>query len=100
MDCGTVVGSIWSASRLLATLSCRAWAKAVAGEAVLRLLGGEDDVLQQALDYTSILFPGCIVMWLFNMMLCVERGTGNVQLPAMLMILGAIIQVPRMANAR
>lgn len=66
----------------------------IAGEAVLRLLGGEDDVLQQALDYTSILFPGCIVMWLFNMMLCVERGAGNVQLPAMLMILGAIIQVP------
>ena len=66
----------------------------LAGEAILRLLGGEADVLDQALAYISLLFPCSFIIWLSNMMLGVVRGTGNMKLPAFLMIMGAAIQVP------
>ena len=65
-----------------------------AGEAILGLLGGKDEVLEQALIYIAIFFPGSILIWLSNMMLGVVRGTGNMKLPAMLMIVTASIQVP------
>ena len=64
------------------------------GEAILRLLGGEAIVLEQALVYVGIFFPGSVVVWLAHMMMGVVRGTGNMKLPAAMMIIAACIQIP------
>ena len=51
-------------------------------------------MLSQALGYGAILFPACIVLWLVNTLSAALRGTGNMQLPARVMLLSAAVQVP------
>ncbi len=66
----------------------------VFGEWFLKLLGGSGDVLTQAMSYCVILFSGGLFLWLMGSISAVYRGLGNMQFPAMLMILSACIQVP------
>ena len=67
---------------------------AVLGELFLIFLGGEGGILQRALDYCWILFPGAALIWIMNISSSVYRGMGNMQFPASMMILSAVIQVP------
>ncbi|MDA1073575.1 MAG: MATE family efflux transporter [Proteobacteria bacterium] len=64
------------------------------GNTFLAFLGGEGDVLAQASRYCLILFFGGFFLWLLGSLSAVYRGMGNMQFPAMLMILNACIQVP------
>jgi len=59
-------------------------------EPFFRLLGGEDGVLDAALAYARVFFPGIILIWLFNMMVSVLRGTGDMTRPAVAMIIVAV----------
>ncbi len=66
----------------------------LAGEFLLRQLGAQADVLEAAKTYIAIFFPGSVLLWLSNMMMGVVRGSGNMRLPAALMAIAAVIQVP------
>ena len=86
---------LWHALTLAGAFAlAMALAFALFGELLLRTLGGEGTVLSQALGYGAILFPACIVLWLVNTLSAVLRGTGNMQLPARVMLLSAAVQVP------
>ena len=86
---------LWHALTLAGAFAlAMAVAFALFGEALLRTLGGEGAVLSQALGYGAILFPACIVLWLVNTLSAALRGTGNMQLPARVMLLSAAVQVP------
>src|SRR5262245_45990087 len=56
------------------------------GPAIYRLLGGEGDSLRAALAYSNVLFAGAIVVWIANTLSSVLRGTGNMMLPAAMLV--------------
>jgi putative MATE family efflux protein len=64
------------------------------GEAFLTFLGGQGESLQEAVRYCLVLFPGAVFIWLMGALGAIFRGTGEMLLPAKLMILSACIQVP------
>jgi putative MATE family efflux protein len=52
------------------------------GPAIYRLLGGQGEVLRQALLYSNTLFTGVIAVWLLNTLASIVRGTGNMTMPS------------------
>jgi len=67
---------------------------AFAGEWLLVKTGAPAEVISQALDYGTLLFTGGIPIWVTALLSAVVRGSGNMKLPATLMIAGAVLQVP------
>jgi len=63
------------------------------GHAFYSLLGGRDAVLEQAMHYSQVLFSGAISIWLVNTLASVLRGTGDMRLPSLVLIVTALIQV-------
>ena len=59
-----------------------------------RLLGGEGETLDAALQYSNIIFAGAITVWLANTLSSVLRGTGNMLVPALALIGAAVVHVP------
>jgi putative MATE family efflux protein len=57
------------------------------------VLGGRDGVLEQACNYSEVLFCGAISIWLVNTLASVLRGTGDMRLPSIALIGTAIIQI-------
>ena len=64
------------------------------GRSFLTFLGGSGDVLTQAFDYSLILFSGGLFIWLVGVVSAIYRGMGDMQFPALMMALSALIQVP------
>ena len=56
------------------------------GPAIYRLLGGQGEVLAQALLYSNTLFTGVIAVWLLNTLASIVRGTGNMKMPSIISI--------------
>lgn len=61
------------------------------GPALYRAMGGEGMVLAAALAYSQVVFAGALGVWLFNTLASVVRGTGNMLLPAGLVIGGGVL---------
>jgi putative MATE family efflux protein len=64
------------------------------GSALYSALGGRDASLAAALTYSNIVFSGIILIWLFNTLANVIRGTGNTFVPAMVTLFGAVLLIP------
>ncbi|MCR9213219.1 MAG: MATE family efflux transporter [Proteobacteria bacterium] len=58
------------------------------------LLGGRDETLQAALEYSDIVFLGCVAIWLLNTFGSLLRGAGDMKSPAIALVLAAVIQIP------
>ncbi len=61
------------------------------GPALYRAMGGEGRALAAALTYSNVVFAGALGVWLFNTLASVVRGTGNMLLPAGLVIGGGVL---------
>jgi putative MATE family efflux protein len=59
------------------------------GPGLYRAMGGTGGALAAALAYSNIVFGGAIAVWLFNTLASVVRGTGNMLLPASVVVGGA-----------
>jgi len=57
-------------------------------------MGISENALEIAISYSSIIFAGATVIWLFNLLMAVVRGTGNLQVPVIVVCGGALILVP------
>jgi len=57
-------------------------------------MGGRDGALAAALTYSNVVFGGATLIWLFNSLANVVRGTGNMMVPATVTLAGAVIVVP------
>lgn len=66
----------------------------IGGRALIVFLGGSGVILEQAVDYCMVIFVGGLFIWLVSVVGSIFRGMGNMKLPAMLMTVGAFIQVP------
>lgn len=63
------------------------------GRQFYSLLGGRGGVLEQAMQYSHVLFSGAISIWLVNTLSSVVRGTGDMRIPSGVLIAVAIVQV-------
>jgi putative MATE family efflux protein len=63
------------------------------GRQFFELLGGRGRVLEQACDYSQVLFSGAIAIWLVNTLASVLRGTGDMRLPSAALIGVALVQI-------
>jgi putative MATE family efflux protein len=57
-------------------------------------LGGHGASLEAALTYANLVFSAAILIWLFNSLANVIRGTGNMLVPAAVTCLGALFLIP------
>ena len=63
-------------------------------EPLLSMMSDDPAVLGQARLYALILFSGCPFIWSMAVLNSTLRGMGNMKFPAILMIMGAAIQIP------
>ena len=61
------------------------------GPSLYAAMGGTGGTLAVAVAYSRIVFAGAIGFWLFNLLAAVVRGTGNMRLPALVVLGGAAI---------
>jgi putative MATE family efflux protein len=64
------------------------------GPALYRALGGKAGALDAALKYSNYLFAGAIPVWIVNLQAAALRGSGNVRVPALVTLIGAMVMIP------
>ena len=65
-----------------------------AGPLLYRTLGGQGGALDAALRYSNYLFAGSVAVWVVNLQQAALRGAGNVKVPALVTLVGAIVMIP------
>ncbi len=69
-------------------------AASVLGPLLYRALGGRGGALAAALLYSNYLFAGAVPVWIVNLQAAALRGAGNVKVPALVTLVGAIVMIP------
>jgi Na+-driven multidrug efflux pump len=64
-----------------------------AGPALYRVLGGSGAVLEQAVGYGLWVFAATPAIWLFNTLISLVRGGGNMRLPSAAILAGSLVQI-------
>jgi putative MATE family efflux protein len=64
------------------------------GPLLYRALGGTNGALDAALKYSNYLFAGAIPVWIVNLQAAALRGSGNVKVPALVTLVGALVLIP------
>jgi putative MATE family efflux protein len=57
-------------------------------------MGGSGASLEAATTYSHVVFAGAILVWLFNSLANVIRGTGNMLFPALVTVSGVVVLIP------
>src|SRR5581483_8590877 len=66
----------------------------VMGPVLYSHMGVSGNALAIAVSYSSVIFAGAILVWLFNLLMAVVRGTGNLLVPVIVVGGGALLLVP------
>ena len=64
------------------------------GRWIYALMGGQGGALEAALVYSNWVFAGAALIWFFNALSALIRGTGNMMVQAVVMVGGAVLLVP------
>ncbi|MGO4393230.1 MATE family efflux transporter [Variovorax sp. M-6] len=64
------------------------------GRWLFTLMGGTGASLEAALIYSNVAFAGAVLVWLFNSLAAVVRGTGNMTVPANVTVVGVVVLIP------
>jgi putative MATE family efflux protein len=64
------------------------------GPALFAFMGGRGGALAAAVSYSTTIFSGAIAVWMFNILGSIVRGTGNMILPAAVVVGGGLVVVP------
>jgi putative MATE family efflux protein len=64
------------------------------GPLLYHALGGRERSLAAALQYSNYLFAGAIAVWIVNLLASALRGSGNVKVPALVTLVGAMVMIP------
>jgi len=85
----------WHAAAIALVLGALTTAAAVfGGPPLYAAMGGVGASQAAALAYSNTLFAGAALIWLFNSLANVIRGTGNMWLPAAVACVGAAVLIP------
>lgn len=60
---------------------------------IFSALGGKGEVLADAIEYSRAFFAGAVAVWLFNSLISIVRGSGNMRLPSATIIAVGVIQI-------
>ena len=63
------------------------------GPAIYAMLGGKGQVLEDAVAYGGTLFCGATLVWLMNALASVVRGTGNMRVPSVTILITSALQI-------
>jgi Na+-driven multidrug efflux pump len=66
----------------------------LSGPALYSHMGVSGNALEIAVSYSFTIFAGAVLIWMFNLLMAVVRGTGNLQVPVIVVCGGALILVP------
>ena len=66
----------------------------IGGRRLYALMGGHGAALDAAVTYSNWVFAGAVLVWLFNSLAAVIRGTGNMALPAWVTLAGVVVVIP------
>ena len=66
----------------------------IGGKALYSAMGGSGAALDAALTYSNVVFAGMVLIWVFNALANVVRGTGNMATPALVSVGLTLILVP------
>src|SRR6185312_10314842 len=98
MSAGAMGGGISSAIARALGAGRRSDANAVAlhagGRTLYAAMGGSGASLAAALTYSNVVFAGAILVWLFNSLANVIRGSGNMMVPATVTCIGVLVLIP------
>ncbi len=64
------------------------------GPRLYAAMGGTGASLDGALVYSNWVFTGAVLVWLFNSLAAVIRGTGNMAVPANVTVAGVVVLIP------
>ena len=64
------------------------------GPRLYAAMGGSGASLAAAMSYSSVVFAGALLVWLFNSLANVIRGTGNMAFPAVVTVSGVAVLIP------
>ena len=64
------------------------------GRSLYAAMGGSGTALAAALTYSNVVFAGAVLVWLFNSLASIIRGTGNMAFPAVVICGGVLILIP------
>src|SRR5882724_429013 len=64
------------------------------GPTLYAQMGVSGNALAIAVSYSSTIFAGATLIWMFNFLMAVVRGTGNLRVPVIVVCGGALILVP------
>jgi putative MATE family efflux protein len=64
------------------------------GRALYAAMGGSGASLDAAVTYSNVVFAGMVLIWVFNALSNVVRGTGNMLVPALISVSLTVILVP------
>ena len=64
------------------------------GRPLYAAMGGSGASLAAALTYSGVVFAGAVLVWLFNSLANVIRGTGNMATPAIVTCAGVVVLIP------
>jgi putative MATE family efflux protein len=64
------------------------------GPSLYRAIGGATATLEAALTYSNIVFAGSAPLWIVALLSSALRGAGDVKIPALVTLAGAVILVP------
>ena len=64
------------------------------GRWIYSLMGGRAEALEAALLYSNWVFAGAALIWFFNALSALIRGTGNMMMQALVMVGGAVVMIP------
>jgi putative MATE family efflux protein len=65
-----------------------------AGPWFYRAMGAQGASLAASMRYSSLIFAGSVLIWVFNLLLAAVRGTGNLILPLVVVCGGALLLLP------
>lgn len=64
------------------------------GPQLYAAMGGTGAALEAALTYSNWVFAGAVLVWIFNSLSAILRGTGNMAVPATVTVAGTIVLIP------
>jgi putative MATE family efflux protein len=64
------------------------------GRWIYAAMGGSGAALSAALAYSNVVFCGAILVWIFNSLANVVRGTGNMAVPGIVTLVGVAALIP------
>jgi Na+-driven multidrug efflux pump len=60
------------------------------GPMIFRAMGGHGAILESAIAYSNVAFSGLVSIWMLNLLCNVVRGTGNMGMPALVIVLSVL----------